>query len=243
MVGCVLIHGFTGSPNEIKPLAVHLKKRGIKVWCPTLPGHGHDHHRIKEVRWQDWVERAENTVRHAVKTCRTVYLVGFSMGGMIAAYLATRYPVKKLVLLNAAVYYINPQQFVKDIGDMVQRFIKHPIRSTLKGSWPESHRWKRYKQKVKETPMHAVIQFQLLVHHLRPHLRRVKVPVLIIQGAKDELIHPKSPYYIYNHISSKNKEICIFPESRHLICLDREQNKVIARVEQFFGLHRGSHAM
>ncbi|MEI2400785.1 alpha/beta hydrolase, partial [Paenibacillus phytohabitans] len=97
-----------------------------------------------------------------------VFVVGFSMGGLIAGYLATRYPIQKLVLLSAAAYYINPKQLVADIKIM--------LRDGLNKTLHKNELFLRYKKKIVDTPLSATIEFRKLVQRVRPELHHIKVP-------------------------------------------------------------------
>lgn len=224
MIGCVLFHGFTGSPYEVAPLAEHLRKHGWMVSCPVLAGHGDDKARLASVTWKDWIKSARDAVEEMSGQCDTLYLVGFSMGGLIAAYMSTQYPVNKLVLLSAAVFYLHPRQMIKDAVSMASAGITSPsTRAT----------WNRYRNKIKQTPLRAVLQFRYLIKRLRPELAKVEVPTLIIHGGCDDLVHPKSPQYIYDSIASSTKEKYVLPRSKHIICHDCEKEKLFQLVDDF----------
>ncbi|MFV9511238.1 alpha/beta hydrolase [Tepidibacillus sp. LV47] len=221
--GCVLIHGFTGSPREIEILAKHLQKKGLIISTPVLPGHGYPLQRskMKQSHWQDWIRSAEEAVEQMAKQVDELYLIGFSMGGMIASYLATKYPVKKLVLLSASLYYINLGRLIKDF---FEGFIHQPIKD----------HYQRYWYKIKNTPVSSTFHFRRLVRELKPYIKKIKVPTLIIQGLKDDLVDPKSAEEIYQTIQSKEKYLHFLSNSKHLICLDVEKEKVVQLVDDFF---------
>jgi carboxylesterase len=223
MIGCLLLHGFTGSPFEVEPLAAHLERHGWKISTPLLPGHGVTKQEMRKVSWKDWVKRAENELVGMIAECEVVYLVGFSMGGIIAAYLSTKYPVKKLVLLSAAVFYPNPTQFVENLSVTFKTRDQKTFRGDLR----------RYWRKSLATPIRAVAHFRRLVRELRPMLDNVTVPTLIIQGGADDLVKPVSAQYIYERIQSEVKESCIFPDSNHMICHGRDQQEVLDIVDRF----------
>jgi len=216
---CVLIHGFTGSPKEIEILALHLEKNGVDVITPVLPGHGErlDRKEMKRYKRKDWIASAESAVKKTIEQYDEVYLVGFSMGGLISAYLATKYPIKKLVLLSASVYYLNMMRFIGGL--------KQNIKTTTQ--------FKRYLYKLKNTPLGATIQFRKLVKELVPYLQRLDVPTLIIQGEQDDLVDPRSANYIYEMILSTEKELHFLPKSKHIVCWDTEKDQVIALVDRF----------
>ncbi|WP_243633183.1 alpha/beta hydrolase [Paenibacillus xerothermodurans] len=212
---CLLLHGFTGGPYEVTPLADHLAELGMTCHVPVLPGHDPELRTLGQVSWRDWLEGASQEADRLTKRHGRIDLVGFSMGGLLAAYLANRFPVRRLVLLNAAVFYFSPQRFIKDI----RRRIK--LRD-----------WAFWDWKIKKTPLPATLQFVTLNRRMRPELSKIEVPTLIAQGARDPIIHPKSAIYLYQHVKGE-KELHVFPNTRHMICLEPEAPIVFAAVAQF----------
>ncbi|BAU26638.1 esterase/lipase [Aneurinibacillus soli] len=225
MIGCLLIHGFTGSPYEVEPLASHLSRRGWRIETPVLAGHDGDSRSLRDVTWHDWVRSAEEVLQDMLLTCQKVYVIGFSMGGMIATYLATRYNIDRLVLLNASIFYINPRQLFRDAAAIIKKHF------TSETDTREAYR--RYLKKAATTPPRAVIHFRHLVKVLRQELPRITVPTLIVQGGQDDLVEPRSASYIYNQIRSAEKYVHILPESKHMICHDCEQAQLFVLVDQF----------
>lgn len=225
MIGCLLIHGFTGSPFEVEPLALFLKERtNWKIKVPTLPGHGEELS-LKGIQYNEWIDHAENELKALFEECETVYIVGFSMGGLIASHLASKYPVRKLVLLSAAAYYVNPRQLVVDLQEMA--------RDSFKGKLKENELFRRYKRKIKETPMAATLQFRRLVNQVRPILHEVKVPTLIAQGESDGIVPPKSAQYLYEKIGASKKHLVYYKNSKHLICHSDEKEKLFEEIHAF----------
>jgi esterase/lipase len=188
---------------------------------PTLPGHG-DSLNLKGVRYHDWIEHAEHELEGLLDSCDTVYVIGFSMGGLIASYLATKYPIKKLILLSAAAYYVNPRQLAFDIREMF-----HDLR---KGQLLTNELFSRYKRKIADTPISATWQFRKLVSNIRSMLAHVNVPTLIAQGEADGIVPPKSAQYLYDRIGSSHKKVLYFKESKHLICHSHEREDLFNEV-------------
>lgn len=225
LIGCLCIHGFTGAPSEIEPLVNHLKANtNWRIAVPTLPGHG-DFLDLKGISYNQWIEHAEQELQELMKSCETVYVIGFSMGGLIASYLAVHYPIDKLILLSAAAYYVNPKQLALDIGEMV--------RDSFRGKLLENELFLRYKRKIKETPLAATLQFRKLVASIRPLLTKVNIPTLIAQGECDGVVPPKSAQYLYNRISTGDKKLVYFKESKHLICHCNEREKLFEEIVHF----------
>lgn len=225
MIGCLLIHGFTGAPYEVEPLADFLKERtDWKFSVPTLPGHGVPGS-LKGVQYHEWIDYAEAELTKLIDTCDEVYVIGFSMGGMIASYLAAKYPVEKLILLSAAAYYLNPKQLAVDIQEMVK--------DSLQGNLRANELFLRYKRKIIETPFAATLQFRRLVSFIKPLLHQVNVPTFIAQGESDGIVPPKSAEYLFQTISAKQKKLSYIKHSKHLICHCEERDSLFSQVFDF----------
>ncbi|NHN30763.1 alpha/beta hydrolase [Paenibacillus agricola] len=211
---CLMLHGFTGGPYELTPLAEHLTSLGEICHVPTLPGHESDLRSLGQTQWKEWIVAASDEASRLTTLYGEIDLVGFSMGGLLSAYIANRFPIRRLVLLNAAVYYFSPLRFVKDV-----------VRRIRTDDWAH---W----SKVKRTPLKATQQFIALNKQMRPELPQIKVPTLIAQGGMDGIIHPKSAQYLYRQLQGE-KQLEIFADARHLICLEPGAQDVFRSVERF----------
>ena len=115
MIACMIIHGYTGGPYEVEPLSNYLREETTwHIEVPTLPGHGRKLS-LKNVSPKRWINAAENSLKQLLAKYDEVYLIGFSMGGLIASYLAAKYKVDKLVLLASAQKYLSFKQIFLDI--------------------------------------------------------------------------------------------------------------------------------
>lgn len=212
---CLLIHGFTGGPYEVEPLANHLESRGFECFTPTLAGHGGRLTDLRGIHRGQWLASACAAAEAVSEKYSEFDLVGFSMGGIISAYLANRYPVRRLVLLNAAVIYLSPMRFLENAAELIRSGKTEELR-------PGKH----------ETPMRAVFQFMRLVKELKPEIGLVRVPTMIVQGERDEIVHPRSADYLFQRMWT-DKELHLFPNSRHMICLGPETTELFSKVERF----------
>jgi len=212
---CLLLHGFTGGPFEVEPLARHLRACGWHCVAPTLPGHGEPLRELKNVRFADWLAAASAEAESLIARYGAIDVVGFSMGGLLAAYVANRYPVRRLALLNAAVYYISPMRFLRNAARQLRS-------DGLKGL--------RIKH---ETPPAAILEFAKLVRTLRPELARVAQPTFIAQSERDEIVHPRSAQYISRAVRGE-KEAVSYPNSLHMICGGPDAGQLFIHIEQFF---------
>ncbi|MGH2617591.1 MAG: alpha/beta hydrolase [Thermomicrobiales bacterium] len=84
----LLIHGFLGSPRELRPLAQELAAAGVTARGLLLPGFGADIARLRHVRADEWLTAARNAWVETREGAVSTTLIGFSMGGAIALRLA-----------------------------------------------------------------------------------------------------------------------------------------------------------
>jgi len=108
-VGCLLIHGFSGSPSEMRFLGERLAKTGWTVYGILLSGHGTTLEQRDKTSCEDWVKDAEAGVRKLRKSCDTVIGIGLSMGGLLALHLATLGLINGIVTMNAPMVLENEE--------------------------------------------------------------------------------------------------------------------------------------
>ena len=233
MIGCLIIHGYTGGPYEVDPLATFLKEEtSWHIEVPTLPGHGRRLN-LEDASHEEWITAAENTLIQMKEKYNEIYLIGFSMGGMIAAYLAAVYKVDKLVLLATAGKFLSFKQIGIELGDM--------IADGVRGNLNENKIYIHYKHKLKTVPFKANIEFLKLVRFTRKHLKDVESPVLIAQGQQDGMVPYKTAYYLDKEITSASKEVVFFERSKHLICLGTDKDTLNTMVYEFLTEKKVAH--
>lgn len=224
MIGCLVIHGYTGGPHEIAPLVDFLRENtGWRVEVPTLPGHGRNLRLTPEnVSHKRWIGAVEQTLQSMFKKYDSIYIIGFSMGGMIAAYLAAKHDVKKLVLLAPSFKYLSWRQLLLDVFDFVI--------DGIKGGLHKNKVYLRYRRKIGVVPFKANLEFFRLVQFTKNYLKDVDIPVLIAQGQKDGVVPYKTAYYLEKEMTSEQTEVVFFERSKHLICLGDDKdilNKIV----------------
>jgi hypothetical protein len=83
-LGVVLIHGFTASPAEVRPLGDRLAELGYPEVGVRLKGHGTSPWDLSERRWEDWLASVRRGYEIMSVLASQVCLVGFSAGGALA---------------------------------------------------------------------------------------------------------------------------------------------------------------
>ena len=87
-----MLHGFTGTPFEMRYLGERLHRDGFTVVGPTLPGHGTAAGELDRTGWPDWYAGVEAAADELARRCDRIAVVGQSLGGLLALHLAARRP-------------------------------------------------------------------------------------------------------------------------------------------------------
>ena len=100
---CVLLlHGYAGTPYELKWLSKQLNDSGYTVFVPRLVGHGTCKNDFLTSTWKDWTRCACDAYIDLSAQYSDVYVGGHSMGGLLASIIARYFDVKKLFLCAPA---------------------------------------------------------------------------------------------------------------------------------------------
>lgn len=213
-VGVLCIHGFSGGPYEVKPFTSYL--RSHTDWIieePTLSGHGEELH-MSGFKAKHWLMDAELAFRSLAKKVDEVIVVGFSMGGIIALYLAKRYKVKKLVLLSAAAKYVSPKQLVKDFKMLATEAYHHNLTN--------NELYLRYHQKFNNVPLASTVEFMKLVRMVEPYYRHIQIPVYIVQGKLDGIVPYHTAQFLFDELASIDKVLYFSDNGKHHICFEED---------------------
>lgn len=190
----LLIHGFAGGPWDHQNLANDLQLYpDFDVYSFILPGH--DKAIISKVKKEDWIKEAEiQTEKLIQKGYKKIYVIGHSMGGVIATHIAAKYKeVKKLVLVAPAFKYL------KFKGE------KFDIINSIK-SVPEVIKANSDKQligRMFKVPLSTILEFMHLVKEHTKDVKKIYIPTLIIHGDADTIVPKDSVLYVHNNINSK----------------------------------------
>ena len=212
----VIIHGFTGNLYDNEYLMNYLEyDLMFDVYAETLPGHNHD--RFSDAKISDWKKAIDNEMERLIKNgYRTIYVIGHSMGGILASYAASKYKeVKKIVLVNASFDYLNFKQNKNDLKD--KSFSKY------------SHLW----QKALRTSPFIVNEFRKLVKEGSTYLKKIKCDTLILRSCKDEIIPYDVGNIIYDNITSNNKYLTDITDATHVV-LSGNKKEVVSEYIRLF---------
>lgn len=225
--GVLCIHGFSGGVYEIQPFVDYLaKETDWLIHTPTLCGHGDINSlNLKGYKAIHWLKDAEIAYMQLVRKVDEVIVVGFSMGGLIAMYLAKRYKVKKLVLLSPAAKYVNPPQLLKDLKIMATDAYRRNL--------ADNELFKRYQHKLKNVPLSATVEFMKIVKIITPYYESIETPVFIVQGRLDGIVPYHTAEYLLESLGAQDKHLYFSYNGKHHVCFSDDCDTWFPRVIQF----------
>ena len=101
--GALIIHGFTGCPQSMRPLAEAFAAAGFSVELPRLPGHGTTSEDMAKYQWRDWTAAVDAAYRNLGSRTDKIIVAGLSMGGTLTLWTAEQHPeVAAIVVINGA---------------------------------------------------------------------------------------------------------------------------------------------
>lgn len=224
--GVLLLHGFTATTVEVRPMAEALFASGYSVSAPLMPGHGVNPEEMNQISWKDWVGSAEAACLELSARCEQVVVMGESMGGLLALNLAAHHPELNGVVLFAPALSINGLAKSR----IARWFVKTtPKKYLAEGASTEIFPWQGYSV----VPVGGAAQLFALQKETKKILGKIQKPALIFQGRKDRTINPHSSEWVLQGIASRDKELIDLEKSGHCILLDCEFDAVKLRTLQF----------
>lgn len=231
--GILLIHGFTGTPFIFRGIAKKLADLDYTVSAPLLAGHGTTPDDLEKTSWKDWYCSIEQAYDELHKQCKEVIVVGASFGGNLCCYLATKRPVKALILIGV------PRWIYKHLLATVSA----TVMSWLAIRYFNKPLGKRMNEDVLlggpnysylKIPIKNVCQFFYVVDQLTDGIvAQVTVPTLIIQSNNDGLVKPKSGQYLFEKLKSKNKELIWIDEPHHELHNGKNRDRIYKYITDF----------
>ncbi|MFN2587945.1 MAG: alpha/beta hydrolase [Actinomycetota bacterium] len=235
-VGALLVHGFTGSPQSMRPLGDYLAARGIAVMAPRLPGHGTAWEDLNTRTAEEWVAHVEESFNVFAAEKEEVYLVGLSFGAALCLNLAAHYPdrVDGVVALSTFLLTKDPLRFLTPV---VRRLVRSLPGAANDIADPEQ-RELAY-DRLPTGAAHVMLQW---VKQTRRNLGAVRAPILLMHSHHDHTAHPSTAPLVYESVSSEDKQLVWVDNSYHVITLDRDRDEVYRRTYEFIE-ERSRHAL
>lgn len=230
----LLIHGFCGSPIDLKPLTDALKKEGYAFHSIVLPGHGTTPKDLKDIKTNDWLEKTSFAYENLKKRYETVSVVGFSMGGAIGLFIAAEKDVSKLVLISPYFkvkeqwfYLGKPEIWAQRLTKIVP-FVKKP----KIGQINDPNGLKRYIA-YRSLPTKSVSELSKIGRLAIEKSKKVTCETLWIHSKTDVVADFQLSEEVFETIPAKKKYFIEYDKSNHVILYDYDRMDAIDKITSF----------
>ncbi len=245
----VLLHGLASTPKEFSLLLHPLRRLGIQLECPSIPGYSHDQLNTK-AQWTDWVDAATETVSALLADGEPTLLGGLCSGAMLATAVAERLPrapLRGLVLLSPLVAYngwglpwwyrLRYIAYGLGIAPWFSMSEREPF--GLKNE--RMRQWVRAQMTSEEAtlvgpasvPLNVVQQSERLSRHVRGLLGQQHRPLLVIHAREDEICQLDTVRKTFAPERVGPTRFEVLENSYHMVSADNDRNLVAEMVASF----------
>ncbi|MEV5507031.1 alpha/beta hydrolase [Streptomyces orinoci] len=228
-VGVLVCHGFTGSPQSVRPWAEYLAERGLTVSLPLLPGHGTRWQDMQVTGWQDWYAEVDRALWSLRERCSQIFLCGLSMGGALALRLAAKH--QEAV---SGVVVVNPANRVHGLGARALPVLRHLVPST-KGIASDIAKEGVEEVGYHRVPLHAAYSFRRFLQLVDRELPQVTQPLLLLHSTQDHVVPPADSARILARVSSRDLTERLLERSYHVATLDHDAATIFEESYAFIG--------
>jgi carboxylesterase len=230
--GILLIHGFTGTPKEMRTMGEYLAGQGFNVLGVRLAGHATRPQDMIRTSYQDWMASVEDGYQYLNALSSGVYLAGLSMGGVLSLLMSTKLDVRGVVAMST------PDSLPKDYPLWLIRLVAlfRPLLSKSNSppgtGWFDQEVWKDHVS-YPRNPTRSVGELKQLLGEMRAALPKVDVPVFLIHSRDDGYILPENMDRIHAALSARDKETLWVTGSGHVVTRDAARRQVFEAVLRF----------
>ncbi|MFE7763948.1 alpha/beta hydrolase [Streptomyces sp. NPDC057438] len=219
-VGVLLCHGFTGSPQSLRPWAEYLAAQGLTVALPLLPGHGTRWEDLRPTGWQDWYAEVDRELRALRERCAHVFVAGLSMGGALALRLAAKHgdAVDGVVVVNPANKVHGPAAHALPL-------LRHFV-PTTKGITSDIAKEGVEEVGYGHVPLHAAHSLRNFLRLVDGDLPQVTQPLLLLHSPRDHVVPPVDSERVLGRVSSTDVTEILLEQSHHVATLDHDADRI-----------------
>lgn len=223
------LHGLTGTPYEMRPIAEALLARGIRCVGPVMAGHGSTAAVLVKTSHRDWVDLARIELAKLRTSCQHVYVAGLSLGGLVTLALAAENLADAIAVLATPLRMALPIRLAIPLAKHVAPILK------LKGETDIRNAEARARHPSFDAfPLASVHEAMKLQKIVRRGLPRITAPTFVGHGALDQLCGPNNAREIFSEVNASKRTLHIGHRSGHVISVDHDGPALSKAIADFF---------
>ncbi|HTN99869.1 MAG TPA: alpha/beta fold hydrolase [Microthrixaceae bacterium] len=225
-IGVLVLHGFTGNPQSMRPLAEGLAAAGLSVEMPLLSGHGTSIEDMLDTTWADWSADAEAALARLAARTEKQVVAGLSMGGSLTIWLATRHPeLSGIICVNPATQAaVEVREFIGALIESGEEIMDGIGSDVADPDSPESA--------YNGTPLRPLLSMFEASDEIAPALGNIKCPILLFTSPQDHVVPPTDSDFLANNVNVPVERVSC-ERSYHVATLDYDKEMIIERSLRF----------
>lgn len=231
-IGLLLIHGFTGSPRSLRPLADLLAERGFCIELPRLPGHGTHPKDMQNTEYRDWRRHAEQRFLALKERTRRQVLVGLSMGGAIALDLASSRAANAHGVVTINVQILDRGGIGTKLGPLVAKVLPM-VPSAAAGLRKNDIKKGGDEDAYSSFPPAAGNSLVSELPKIRARLKQLEQPLLVLYSREDHSVPPENSRALRELVGSQRVQVIELQNSYHVATLDHDLPVIAQNVAAF----------
>ena len=226
--GVLVLHGFTGNPQSMRPLAEAFAAAGHAVEMPLLSGHGTRLEDMLDTSWADWSADAEAAYERLAARTDRVVVAGLSMGGSLTVWLATRHPeIAGIICVNPATQAAaEVRDFIQTLVDDGQEVMDSIGSDVADPASPELA--------YPGTPLRPLLSMFDAANEVQSSIGSIKCPLLLFTSPEDHVVPPADSDFLAEHIGGTVERVSC-DRSYHVATIDYDKDLIIERSLEFVG--------
>ncbi len=225
-VGVLVLHGFTGNPQSVRPLADAVAAAGHGVEMPLLSGHGTVVEDMLDTSWTDWSADAEAAYQRLAGRSRHVVVAGLSMGGSLTCWLATRHPeIAGIVCVNPAT------QAAPEVRGFIETLVADGA-EVMDGLGSDVADPSSPESAYPQTPLRPLLSLFEAANEIQPDLARITCPLLLFTSPEDHVVPPGDSDFLAEQVSGPVERVSC-DRSYHVATLDFDRDMIIEKSLEF----------
>ncbi|HLO18603.1 MAG TPA: alpha/beta fold hydrolase [Anaerolineales bacterium] len=230
---CLLIHGFTGTPKEMRWMGEYLHQQGYTCLGTRLTGHATRPEDMIRSRWTDWVASVEDGYHLLCGVTDNIFLIGLSMGGILSLLMSTQLKVRGVIVMST------PSRLPTDYPIWFLKLMSVVMKYRPKSNEPPGSGWfdkTAYQDHVSyaKNPVRPTAELKKLILEMRAALPKVNVPVLLMHSKDETYILPDNMEYIYKQlVNASDRTKLYITGSGHVLSRDASREQVFKSAVEF----------
>ena len=230
MKAALLLHGFATDINDYTRIITFLKKRYDAIFLENLPGHGYNA-KLSDFKVDSVIEYVNKKFDEIKDKYEYVDVYGYSMGGVLATYLAMNKNVNRIILLAPANKYVNAKAFAKKIKTEFEIMNKDDTRSIVLKENDKRGINVIVNDLMPRYNVDTISTFISLVRVCNNSLKKNDIKALLVKGDMDELVPNTASDFLKTYFT--NLDVQIIPDLGHLMLKSRNYRLIINRIKKY----------